>query len=127
MRKPQRQAISREINHRMSDYGLKELHVKEWSGDLASASLTVEFIDTDHQWDHQNMKTLFDLVAFFGAKPEDVVWDTHSYDEYGSQTEELHVHFSGLDLTRFKVETHEKSEKGEAPATGLVTGASCTG
>lgn len=104
MRKSQRQAISREINHRMSDYGLKELHVKDWSGDLASASLTVVFIDTEHRWGHQNMKTLFDLAGFFGAKPEDVGWETASYDNYGSISEELHVHFSGLDLTRFKVE-----------------------
>ena len=105
MRKPQRQAISREINRRMVEHGFpRKVHVEDWSGDLASATLTVEFIDTEYQWDHQNMKTLFDLVAFFGAKPEDVGWNTHSYDEYGSITEELHVHFSGIDLTRFKVE-----------------------
>ena len=112
MRKPQRQAISREIDHRMSDYGLKGLHVKDWSGDLASASLTVVFIDTRASaGNHQNMKTLFDLVAFFRAKPEEVGWETDSYDEYGSITEELHVHFSGLDLTRFKVEPSAPSTR----------------
>ncbi len=105
MRKPQRQAISREINHRMSDCGItSELYVKDWSGDLASASLTIVFDSTENRWDHQTVKTLFDLVAFFGAKPGDVRWWTNSYDNYGSITEELHVHFSGLDLTRFKVE-----------------------
>ncbi len=100
---PQRQAISREINRRMVEHGFPRTgQGEDWAGDLASASLTVEYYDTGHQWAHQNMKTLFDLVAFFSAKPEDVGWETDSYDEYGSITEELHVHFSGVDLTRFK-------------------------
>lgn len=103
MRKSQRKSISREINRRMIEHGFpRTVHVKDWSGDLASASLTVEFNDTRASaGNHQNMKTLFDLVAFFRAKPEEVGWETDSYDEYGSITEELHVHFSKVDLTSF--------------------------
>ena len=103
MRKRQRQAISLEINLSMIEHGLREVHVKDWSGGLASASLTVVFMNTTrhYRWDHQNMKTLFDLVAFFNAEPENVRWHTDAYNEYGSMTEELHLHFSKVDLTCF--------------------------
>ena len=89
----------------MADHGFTpDLRVKDWSGGLDSASLTVVFTNTNYLWGCQTMKTLFDVVSFFGAKPEDVGWRTESYDEHGSPVEELHVHFSGVDLTRFKVE-----------------------
>ena len=101
MRKYKRRAISLEINRRMIEHGFsRRACVNDWSRDLASASLTVEF-DGSKEEGHQNMKTLFDLVDFFGAKPEDVMWEPNSYEEYGYTTTELHVHFTGVDLTRF--------------------------
>jgi len=84
----------------MIEHGFpREVSACGWSGDLTSASQTIVLDDIGDWSGHQNMKILFDLVDFFGTKPEDVKWETDSYDEYGIT--ELHLHFSKVDLTRF--------------------------